>query len=785
MVESLKKEVELLKSKALNEIDAIRFYDDLKHVCDSLSNKINNFEYDPKDELSLKKYKAYLEAFLDDRIRYLNSLITNNETDCVYDNRTQDQLSELKKLEGEIGSFLSYTQENLSTIGEAIIKKYNEMRDKYLGLLEFTTGSEKNRSDNYLGINASTAPALFLYDDTKTITRLYLSKLAEFKKSFIDNLRPLVENDIRIKEVFKKAHITLDGTDEIELVNTLENHYNEMVKQALDSGTLVAGNGIQIVQNNIIEHGLYLIEEEVTKKDTYNKITTMNLNFNDLDELLKIEKYVLEKDLFKEEFYKVIYALVEKEKYVKKKFDVLTMPLYEKLTEESRTILNRMFLERLSLKGTGDNDLITSLKKDGYMSVSDKEFEKYFDSREFSIDESHTSTRELAMPGLKLVFKREGYEKERYRIINKQTGKQIDGIALTHGDIKEHDDGLYDLGDFYKLQHCGFWVYNRYYYFDREGKPLHIIDKKSNISNKVLDRYYVVGRGYSRFTTLDLKPVSGPYGEFEERDYLVDHKNKKIAILDKETQKLHILDENLNEIKTINRDELLSAPGIVKEKDRSMYLNDYDLFSEGIIPVRYGKKVIYYDVDNEKTIDVFDRVDTFPVNYGYKNGVYNYADNNMMGYKNLDGEVVIEPIYEQAYPFFGKMAYVGTQSDDEYYKANLLYRREGKDVVYQKDTTYVNPVRPNSYSYIGGIYNLEPIDIYGNRVKIDIKQPNTCYIVREDVKNDRFIYSYKDGSSDYKYLLVDVNYDCNIDDTDRIYDKDFSVSKDKVKKKSA
>ncbi len=255
MVESLKKEVELLKSKALNEIDAIRFYDDLKHVCDSLSNKINNFEYDPKDELSLKKYRAYLEAFLDDRIRYLNSLITNNETDCVYDNRTQDQLSELKKLEGEIGSFLSYTQENLSTIGEAIIKKYNEMRDKYLGLLEFTTGSERNRSDNYLGINASTAPALFLYDDTKTITRLYLSKLAEFKKSFIDNLRPLVENDIRIKEVFKKAHITLDGTDEIELVNTLENHYNEMVKQALDSGTLVAGNGIQIVQNNIIEHG--------------------------------------------------------------------------------------------------------------------------------------------------------------------------------------------------------------------------------------------------------------------------------------------------------------------------------------------------------------------------------------------------------------------------------------------------------------------------------------------------------------------------------------------------
>ena len=55
MVESLKKEVELLKSKALNEIDAIRFYDDLKHVCDSLSSKINNFEYDPKDELSLKK----------------------------------------------------------------------------------------------------------------------------------------------------------------------------------------------------------------------------------------------------------------------------------------------------------------------------------------------------------------------------------------------------------------------------------------------------------------------------------------------------------------------------------------------------------------------------------------------------------------------------------------------------------------------------------------------------------------------------------------------------------
>ena len=73
----LRNEINILKTKILNEIKAFSFHKELKYLCDYLVKEIDDYEYNPNDNLSLKKYYAFLESFFELIITPINNMIIN------------------------------------------------------------------------------------------------------------------------------------------------------------------------------------------------------------------------------------------------------------------------------------------------------------------------------------------------------------------------------------------------------------------------------------------------------------------------------------------------------------------------------------------------------------------------------------------------------------------------------------------------------------------------------------------------------------------------------------
>ena len=74
-MENILLDINNLKSKIMAEIDAFGFSKDLKHLRFGLALKVYEYKYDPNDELSLKKYRGYLEDFYSGVIVQINKLL--------------------------------------------------------------------------------------------------------------------------------------------------------------------------------------------------------------------------------------------------------------------------------------------------------------------------------------------------------------------------------------------------------------------------------------------------------------------------------------------------------------------------------------------------------------------------------------------------------------------------------------------------------------------------------------------------------------------------------------
>ena len=123
--------------------------------------------------------------------------------------------------------------------------------------------------------------------------------------------------------------------------------------------------------------------------------------------------------------------------------------------------------------------------------------------------------------------------------------------------------------------------------------------------------------------------------------HFADYKKNRMLIL-KNNCEILIYDNNFNLLNSMTMD-----------------LDNYMDVNDGIITYSKGKNIIYYDYINQVVIDEFPMTTNRFNNYMFSEGLYSFNDNNgLLGYKNLDREVIIEPKYNETYPFLNNVARV-------------------------------------------------------------------------------------------------------------------------------
>ena len=652
-------EINNLKEKIFNEIESLSYYDELSYICKSLLEEVNKYEYDPNNNLSLKQYKAYLEIFLEQIIGYTNNLIINKNNDSIFDNRKEEDLNNLTILKKEIEILLSYINDNFPILGEGIKDEYDRINDYYEKQLEYTKNSSKRRFNNNININQE--PILSVYSDTSSVLISYKNSLTHFKITSVDSIKVFVDNDLKVKALFKRAYETLKEPKVIEAVKALESNYYGEINKCMNSGSLYTNTNILQLDK--------IIDREKEKNEYYNIITNMNFNYDDIDELLKIEKYVNDNSNFIDEFYQVLFALIEKEKYLNIKYGKKPV-IYDKISDKSKVIIERMFLLRLKETDIDNKEnVITKLKKQGYISVLDNRYEEFFDNNNFSLETTYERNKIPNNSKLECKYVIPKYIENHYRITDRETGKLYDRLF-----ILSDSDPFAGFGDIYRFsgtKMTSFICKPVVYYYDLNGKRINPFkDDDTKIINRIFDLYIVKDKNDKmRVTDLEYNTVFD-YSCFKSDNYmLVDYRRENIIIYDSHNRVFILYDKHFQEIKKINASSVIKDDNVPIDDIEISFNRKICMFNDGIVSmiVKYDNKtyICYYDVINMKTIDMFIFIYSDSL-FGYSEGVYNFCDDiNRIGYKNLNGDVVIKPVHMATKPFLNGCAIVDNYSNTE------------------------------------------------------------------------------------------------------------------------
>ncbi len=111
-MEELLQNIENLKDKILVSLESLNYYIEFKYLKESLLNKLNSYQYDSHDNLSVKKYYAWLQFFYENVIEVINKKITEFKGNSVFDNSTEEQHNNVRKIKEEINKVLEYMEKN-------------------------------------------------------------------------------------------------------------------------------------------------------------------------------------------------------------------------------------------------------------------------------------------------------------------------------------------------------------------------------------------------------------------------------------------------------------------------------------------------------------------------------------------------------------------------------------------------------------------------------------------------------------------------------------------------
>lgn len=398
-MEELKGKISILKEKIRNEIIKKCLQGELKFLYEFLLAELNGYEYDENDINSLNNYYSWLQAFNDNKIQIISEKVQNKKYDSVFDNSEEGQISKIKELKKTIEDLLKCFKSSYPVYGESILKQYTAINDFYQE--EFKIIIEKSRRlfgrglgfiedpeervifDPKRPVIISKNPIFILYQDTKSLRNAHIRDLEKII-SACEEMTAFVDRDAKIREVFDRAKSIIKDDSLIGLVHEIEENYDQGVRACIDN--VLSLRSLDKVLESA-EKSCKQIESMIAKEKEKNnyckKINEMTLD-TDLDTILDIQKYVETNHVFEDMFYRILYDIVEKEKYAISVFSCEPR-IYPRLSDKTKIRLESIFLENLlSEHDEGEISRITEmLSKNGYLSVMDKKRVSLFEQQQY------------------------------------------------------------------------------------------------------------------------------------------------------------------------------------------------------------------------------------------------------------------------------------------------------------------------------------------------------------------------------------------------------------------
>ncbi len=604
----------------------------------------------------------------------------------------------------------------MPSIGKIAEEEFNETKDKHYSSLD--DSFEYNKADlaHYLGIKD--IPNLSIYGSTSRLFNTYSRALEVLKTTSLDEFKKFAENDQKIKESFARAKKLFKNDDLYADIERVENEYLTMLEESTSSYVTFRNSGIIKLQNHMLETASEL-DEKSDKREKYNsyKEYLYSLTFSniDFDKLLETQKYVNENDVLEEEFYNVLYSIVEKEKYGCIKYNQ-TSELLDKLSEETLFKLETKYVDRISLLSEEEiPEALREYKEKGYLHSMDKALLKVFEE-----------------DGIKnkpyIIFHIKEKEKE------EKKGKLSDKTLRIIGDricenyprdrrLEKYFDSNLPIQVDEQLFKAELPTKNgkEYYYFDEAGERVETIASNVNITFRT-GNFYIGSDSPLTIYDKALEHIlfKADYeAEDESLELTKDEANKVILICAKnaEDQFLFKFDYDGHLLGSYKLSEIAKIVG--KNKKMSFIEPEafIDHYKDDVIGVQLrikDKNDAYYkclyNLKKESDIIHFDgenKVNGSSLFNAFSNGrldFYIEEDSSKIGFIDTNGDRVIPAQYSKVSDFAGGMSYVKDQD---------------------------------------GVHHL--IDIWGENIDTDIDLENENYSYEPDKENDRYIIRKPNG----------------------------------------
>ena len=617
----------------------------------------------------LKKYYAWLEVFYENKVELISKSIKDNINTSIFDNSNDTQVERIETLKKEIEETVNYISDNYPQFGESIRNSFEELKKYYENAYEDVLDTSKKGYDMELGIMKDPVykiyfermvalpkePIISLYQDSYTVRNCYINRLESFSES-CGNINVFAEKDTKIKETIKKAYEEIADDSVVKMINEIEKNYLDVINLCIKSDFSLIG--IERVQDNTLEHCNKLqeiIDKEVTKKNYYNEINNMTLNIP-TDKLMDIINYVETNNIFKEELYDRLYVLVEKEKYLKHVY-YGEPELYPQLSEKHKVILRKKYIDSLTDYSEEETtEIIDKLMKQGYMSLMDNRYRDFFDSCSYNnrptpIGEeekyrifSNLSYMGLASKVVVLVYDGEGMQVPcSLSDFNKKIMKKIAFTVPEPLNVKVKEE--------LSLKYIWIKAGNKYYFVDKiTGEVINLPKEFAVLKPIQIFDFYKIN------SSEDGLIITGSYDIFNDKFEIIKHLDnvdkfhtdsvkRNVAVSYKKQYYVEIYDSKFNYIKTIYLSEILEDSHLVS-------IND------GIMAICNENCVVYYDYINMKVVIKNNGRTYVNFDYGYGEGLFVFNKGKLCGYKDINGNEVIPPIYKYAAPFMNNIGMV-------------------------------------------------------------------------------------------------------------------------------
>lgn len=247
----------------------------------------------------------------------------------------------------------------------------------------------------------------------------------------------------------------------------------------------------------------------------------------DLDDVILLEDHFINDDDDREEYNKVLYAIVEREKYFKKRFGCESK-IIDNISDESLEILENMFISRIK-----DDNPISNQKNIDYLNELDKAYEEYFDSCKITKKLSFTAKKLDRISNYKIISKENTLLPKRFYILDEITKKKkLIQYGEYHGQTKEQVFDYFFIES--KKGENGFYDHNLNMVFNNVSRIYGVDYKRGYILLKFNndDKVHVFDKKLNEITSFSLSYRGGYIHRFVNDGILTTNVCNRVTYYD-------------------------------------------------------------------------------------------------------------------------------------------------------------------------------------------------------------------------------------------------------------